>query len=347
MPPAPASSLAPPPPGPESIPATQAVWQSDNLAVLSRLPHASVDLVYLDPPFHSRRRYTLGKGASQRPAFDDRHPSVTAYVSFLRSRLVELRRLLRPTGSLWFHCDRHAAHHVRLLLDEVFGPARFRAEIIWRRINAKGHAFRGFPHNHDTLLWYTAGPRFTWHRPYRPLDSAYVERFYRFTEPGTGRRYRLGDLTNPNPDRPRLTYAWNGHVRVWRWTRQRMQDAHDRGLLHYTRTGLACQKRYLDEMKGRPVDSLWDDIAPVSAASAERTGYPTQKPVALLERIIAASSNPADLVLDPFCGSGTALLAAHRLARRALGIDACPEACALAVQRLAAAGADCRLCRPE
>lgn len=303
----------------------------DNLAVLPTLPSRSIDLVCIDPPFHSRRRYD--------DFFDDRHASPADYVAFLRPRLQELARVLKRTGTLYCHCDRHASHHVRLLLDEVFGASHFRGEIIWRRTNAKGLAFRGYPHNHDIIYCYTASSRFTWHRPYRAHDPDYVRRFYRFVEPGTGRRYRLSDLTNPNNDRPNLTYEWNGHVRVWRWTRQRMEEAERRGLLHYTSTGLACQKRYLDEMKGCPVDSIWDDIPPLQAQSAERVGFPTQKPVALLERMIAASSNPGDGVLDAFCGSGTALVAAHRLGRRWVGIDRSEAAVTLAAQRLESAGA--------
>jgi site-specific DNA-methyltransferase (adenine-specific) len=251
---------------------------------------------------------------------------------------------LRNTGSLYFHCDRHASHHVRLMLDGLFGAERCRGEIVWRRTNAKGLAFRGFAHNHDTIFYYTAGPAFTWHRLFRPHDPDYVRRFYRHVEKGTGRHYRLSDLTNPNRDRPNLTYEWNGHLRVWRWTRSRMEQAQAQGLLHYTSTGLACQKRYLDEMRGRPIDSLWDDIPPVQAQAGERLGFPTQKPLALLERILRASSNPGDVVLDAFCGSGTTLVAAQKLRRRWLGMDLSPRACHLASRRLTA---ECHLVEGE
>jgi site-specific DNA-methyltransferase (adenine-specific) len=301
---------------------TEVLLCGDNLGLLRLLPDRCVDLVAIDPPFNSNRDYAH---------YDDRHGSADAYAAFLGPRLRELARVLKATGSLYCHCDHHAGHHVRLMLDELL---RFRSEIIWRRTNAKGLAFRGYPNNHDTIFYYTASDRFTFHRPYRALDEGYVRRFYRHVEAETGRRYRLSDLTNPNPDRPNLTYEWNGHVRVWRWTRERMEEAHRRGLIHYTRTGLACQKRYLDEMKGRPVDTVWDDIAPVAAQAAERLGYPTQKPLALLERIVAASSNPGDVVLDAFCGSGTALVAARKLGRRWIGMDVSPAAVALAARRL-------------
>ena len=244
-----------------------------------------------------------------------------AYLTMMAQRMVELHRVLKPAGSIYLHCDPTASHYLKLLLDAVFGAANFRNEIVWRRTNAKGLAFKGYPRNNDILLYYSKDTAFSWNRPFRPYDKEYVERFYRYKEEGTGRRYRLGDLTNPNRNRPNLTYEWNGHLRVWRWTKERMQEAHDNGLIEYSSTGLARQKRYLDEMNGNPVDTIWEDIKPIQAHAKERLGYPTQKPEALLERIISASSNEGDVVMDPFCGCGTAVAAAERLNRRWVGID--------------------------
>jgi site-specific DNA-methyltransferase (adenine-specific) len=220
------------------------------------------------------------------------------------------------------------------MLDQIFGENSFRSEVIWRRTNAKGLAFKGFPNNHDTIFYYVGSDEFTWNRQFKEYDPDYIKQFYRFTEEGTGRVYRLSDLTNPNPDRPNLTYEWNGHKRVWRWTKERMQEAHDKGIIHYSSTGLACQKRYLDEMQGQPIDTIWEDVLPVQAQSDERLGYPTQKPLALLERIINASSNPNDIVLDAFCGCGTALVAAENLGRQWIGIDVSPTACRVMAKRL-------------
>ena len=262
------------------------------------------------------------------------HNDVTAYLTMMAPRLVELRRVLKPTGSIYLHCDPTASHYLKALMDSVFGAVNFKNEIVWRRTNAKGLAFRGYPRNQDVLLYYVRSAAFSWNRPFVAHDPSYVERFYRFVEAETGRRYRLSDLTNPNRDRPNLTYEWKGHTRVWRWTRERMAEADREGIIHYSSTGFPSQKRYLDEMQGQPVDSIWDDIEPVQPHSTERLGYATQKPEALLERIIRASSNPGDVVLDPFCGCGTAVVAAHRLGRRWAGIDVTWLAVALMRNRL-------------
>ena len=244
-----------------------------------------------------------------------------AYICFMAVRLIECHRVLKPTGSIYLHCDSHANSYLRMLLNAIFGLENFHSEIAWRRTNAKGLSFKGFPRNNDTLLYYAKGKAFTWNRAYRPHDTEYVDQFYKYQDPETGRRYRLGDLTNPNLNRPNLTYEWNGHFRVWRWTKERMQEAHDQGMIHYSSTGLANQKRYLDEMQGNPVDTIWDDIKPIQAQSRERTGYATQKPLELYERIIEASSNPGDVVLDIFAGCATTAVAAERLDRQWIACD--------------------------
>ncbi len=347
--------------------ANRTIFIRDNLEVMRGINSASVDLIYLDPPFNSKRMFeapigSQAAGASFKDAWtlddvkeewvtqiEDEHPALAhiitaagkahsegmqAYLTWMIVRLMEMHRLLKPAGSIYLHCDPTAAHYLKALLDSVFGPENFRSEITWRRTNSKGLSFKSYPNNHDTLFYYSKSDRFTWNRSYRPHDREYVEQFYRHVEPETGRRYRLSDLTNPNKDRPNLTYEWNGHMRVWRWTKERMQESHDQGIIHYSSTGLASQKRYLDEMQGNPVDTIWDDIKPVQAQSKERTGYPTQKPLALLERIIKASSNEGDLILDPFCGCATACIAAERLGRQWVGIDISEKAYELVIDRM-------------
>jgi DNA modification methylase len=320
---------------PSAVIDTRVVYCGDNLEQLRKLPDGCVDLIYIDPPFNSNRNYEVFWGETkEKRAFEDRHASTQAYIEFMRPRCVELCRVLKKTGSFYHHCDWHASHYVKVMLDQIFGENEFRSEIIWRRTNAKGLAFRGFPNNHDTILYYVGGDGFTWNRQFKEYDPDYVANFYRFVDQGTGRRYRLSDLTNPNRNRPNLTYEWNGHKRVWRWTKERMEEADKKGIIQYSSTGLASQKRFLDEMQGQPIDTVWEDILPVQAQAEERLGYPTQKPLALLERIVKASSNENDIVLDAFCGCGTALVAAQKLKRQWIGIDVSPTACRVMAKRL-------------
>lgn len=314
---------------------TRVIYCGDCLDQLKKLPDACVDLIYIDPPFNSNRNYEVFWGESkEKRSFEDRHESTEAYIEFMRPRCVELARVLKKTGSFYYHCDWHASHYVKVMLDQILGEQNFQSEIIWKRTNAKGLAFKGFPKNHDSIFYYGGGEDLRWNRPFKEYDPDYIEKFYRFVEEGTGRRFRLSDLTNPNPDRPNLTYEWKGHKRVWRWTKERMAEADKNGLIHYSSTGLAAQKRYLDEMHGQPVDTVWDDIRPVQAQADERLGYPTQKPLALLDRIVRASSNENDIVLDAYCGCGTALVAAQMLKRQWIGIDISPTACRVMAKRL-------------
>ncbi len=258
-----------------------------------------------------------------------------AYLAMMAVRLMELHRVLKPTGTLYLHCDPTASHYLKVVLDTIFGPKNFRNEIIWQRTNAKSNAFTRFATNHDIILRYTKTEKATWHPQYTTHDLEYIQEFYRYVEPETGRRYTLGDLTNPNRDRPNLTYEFLGVTRVWRWTRDRMQEAYEKGLIVQSHPGAVPRlKRYLDEQEGIPVGDVWADIPPVQSQSKELLGYPTQKPLALLERIISASSNPGDIVLDPFCGCGTTIAAAQKLGRKWIGIDITHLSIALQKYRL-------------
>jgi len=315
---------------------TRVIYCGDNLEQLKKLPPESVDLIYIDPPFNSNRNYEVFWGeAKEKRAFDDRHASTQAYIDFMRPRCIQLHRVLKKTGAFYYHCDWHASHYIRALLDQIFGEESFRTEIIWRRTNAKGLAFRSFPNDHDTIYFYTKGDEYAFNRQYAPHNPEYLEKFYKYVDEKTGRRYTLGDLVNPNQDRPNLTYEFLGVKRVWRWTRDRMQAAYEKGLVVQTKPGAVPRlKRYLDEQEGVPIDSIWSDIPPIPSQSDERLGYPTQKPLQLLERIINASSNKNDIVLDAFCGCGTALVAAENLGRQWIGIDISPTACRVMAKRL-------------
>jgi site-specific DNA-methyltransferase (adenine-specific) len=257
-----------------------------------------------------------------------------AYLAMMAVRLIELHRVLKPTGSLYLHCDPTASHYLKILLDAVFGPGGFVNEIIWERTNAKSHAFNRFSSGHDVVLKYAKNDNETWNPQFLPHSQTYIKSHYSNIEEETGRRYTLGDSLNPNPDRPNLTYEWNGLVRVWRWTREKMQKYHDDGRLIYTKNGMPRFKRYLDEMPGTPLTDVWTDIFPINSQAQERLGYPTQKPLALLERILAASSNEGDVVLDPFCGCGTTVHAAQKMGRRWIGIDITHLAIGLVRRRL-------------
>jgi len=256
------------------------------------------------------------------------HNDVTAYLTMMAPRLVEMRRVLKPTGSIYLHCDPTASRYLGVLMDAVFGTTNFVNQIVWKRQTAHSDAAQGAKHFgrlHDLLLFYSKSPQRTWAQVYVPYDDDYVERSYSNVEPDTGRRFTLSDITAPgagDPAKRNPYYEFLGVERYWRFSESRMKVLYEQGRIVQVRPGtVPRQKRYLDEMPGMPVGSVWDDIPPVQAQAAERLGYPTQKPEALLSRIITASSNPGDLVLDPFCGCGTAVVAAHRLGRQWIGID--------------------------
>ena len=258
-----------------------------------------------------------------------------AYLAMMAVRMLELHRVLKPTGSLYLHCDPTASHYLKVLLDAVFGAKNFRNEIIWLRAQPKGHAFTRFASSHDVILKFSKDVGLaTWNPIYAAYEEDRVHKQYSLRDE-TGRRYQLTSLLNPNLNRPNLTYEFLGVTKVWRWTRERMQRAYDEGLIVQTKAGNVPRlKRYLDEQEGIPVGDTWTDIRPLQGASQERLGYPTQKPVALLERILAASSNPGDTVLDPFCGCGTTVHAAQKLGRRWIGIDVTHLAITLIEKRL-------------
>jgi DNA modification methylase len=332
-------------------------------------PDASVDLVYLDPPFNSNADYNVlfreasGEASqAQFHAFTDtwnwadaaqtyaefvddcanaavvemmdalhdflRNSPMMAYLAMMAPRLVELHRVLKPNGSLYLHCDPTASHYLRMLLDGIFGAQNFRTEIIWKRSSAHSDAGQGRVQHgriHDTIFFYTKTDAWRWNHVFTEYDEEYVEGFYKFVDPDTARRYRLGDITapgGPSPKKKNPYYEFLGVKRYWRYSKARMQELYEQGRIIQSKPGgVPAYKRYLDEMKGIPLQDLWTDIKPIGAQAAERLGYPTQKPQALLERIIETSSNKGDIVLDPFCGCGTTIHAAQKLGRQWIGID--------------------------
>lgn len=369
----------------------------DNLEVLrEKIPNEIADLIYLDPPFNSARNYNLlfkqHKGAeshAQIVAFEDTwtwnpleykkfledernqplwklvsslydilgDSEMMAYVVMMAPRLLELHRKLKPTGSLYLHCDPTASHYLKLILDTIFGPENFKNEVIWKRTTAHGDGKQGSTHFgriHDVILVYTKSEDATWNSLYTPYEKTYVDTYYKYVDED-GRRYWRDNLTaakaggdtryeirakrmigsnnwipdtenehlNPRPDHEYLG-ALPPKGRYWAYSKERMQKMMLENRIVFSSTGTPMYKRFLDEMKGRAVQDIWDDIrglGGLGSNASERRGYPTQKPLALLERIIAASSNEGDVVLDPFAGCGTSIVAAERMNRKWIGID--------------------------
>ncbi|QQO39663.1 DNA methyltransferase [Streptomyces phage Werner] len=251
---------------------------------------------------------------------------VLAYLVMMAARLIELRRVLKPTGSLYLHCDPTASHYLKIVLDAIFGAENFRNEVVWLRTGAKGSQMNRLPSNHDVILSYGKSAAATWNEVGVPYDldqlDAATSAKYSQRDPD-GRRYQLTSLLHPEQGkRPNLDYEVMGVRRTWRWSRDRMEEAIAQGRVVQTAPGrVPREKRYLDEQKGRVMGDVWTDISPLNSQASERLGYPTQKPLSLLERIISASSNEGDVVLDPFCGCGTTVDAAQKLGRRWIGID--------------------------
>lgn len=317
------------------------LYYGDNKEVLAHLLangyRGKVDIAYIDPPFDSAadyvRKVTLrGKSALAKIEGETyslgeqvQYTDIWAndnYLQFMFERLILLKELLSANGSLYLHCDWNRSHYLRMLLEEVFGQVNLRNEIVWQRTAARSDSTT-YNHIHDTIFFVTKGDDFIWNQPFEAHNDEYLADKYVHADE-TGRRYRLDNMTSPNP-RPNMMYEWMGYPHPpygWRYSRERMQELHQQGLIWYPndKTKRPQFKRYLAE-EGRPLRSIWTDLFPVNSQALEREGYPTQKPAALLERIISASSNPNDLVLDCFIGSGTTAAVAQKLGRRWIGCD--------------------------
>jgi len=347
---------------------TNVLYYGDNLEILRKyITENSIDLVYLDPPFNSKRDYNIlfkenggVESEAQIKAFTDTwhwtqtaentyHDIVTngplkvgqligalhdaigqndvmAYLVMMATRLIELHRVLKPTGSLYLHCDPTASHYLKLVLDQIFGPANFRNEIIWQRTSAGKPIYRNLPKNNDSIMWYTKTDNYNFQPMLQPLSEEDIATFNLDDNDGRG-KYNTQPIINPGY-RPNLRYVykdlkgreWQPPKNGWRFNENRMHELEKDNRLFFTKNTIR-EKYYLSERitKGKQVSNVWTDIPFV--ARQEFLGYETQKPLALLERIIKASSNEGDIVLDPFCGCGTALVAAQKLNRRWIGID--------------------------
>ncbi|MDE0149952.1 MAG: DNA methyltransferase [Rhodospirillaceae bacterium] len=379
--------------------ATGTVWTGDNLPVLRGMNDACVDLIYLDPPFNSNRLYeapigSTAAGAAFKDAWTlsdvdvhehgelaDRNPAaysvieaarqahgkgMQAYLVMMAVRLLEMHRVLKPTGSIYLHCDSTASHYLKLLMDGVFGRSMFLACITWRRTYA--HNDKMFGSLSEQILWYGNGGEQTKNMVdvVVPFTAAELKKKYPHKD-GRGQHMR-DNLMASGTRNGESGQAWKGcdptsYGRHWsvprtgqyakylndvllpgyldiKGPRDRLIALDDAGFIHWTDTGVPLLKRYAMPGQGTIPGDIWTDVPPLSRKTKERTGYPTQKPLALLDRIIRASSNPDDMVLDPFCGCATALVAADRLGRRWAGIDLSPLAVKLVNDRIAADRAD-------
>ena len=335
------------------------LYFGDNLPILREyISDNSIDLIYLDPPFNSKATYNVlfaekngSESSAQITAFEDtwkwgqesrdtyeelvQHASklsdliealmgflgsndMMAYLVMMASRLSELHRVLKPTGSIYLHCDPTASHYLKIIMDSIFGVTNFRNEITWKRTTAHSDSGR-FGANSDTILFYSKSTNYVFNPIYQPYDAEYEARF-RNADPD-GRKWADYDLTAKGLSGGGYEYEYKGVTSLWRCPIETMKRYDQEGRLHFTSRGGIRFKRYLNDLPGLPCQAVWSDINPINSQAKERLGYPTQKPEALLERIINASSNEGDLVLDPFCGCGTTIAVAERLKRRWIGID--------------------------
>ena len=329
------------------------MFHGDNLDFMRAMDSGTVDLIATDPPFNKNKDFhATPDSLAALASFQDRwlwepvhdewlgqikddnlklteavisarkahSESMGAFICFLSVRMMSMHRLLKPTGSLFLHCDPTASHYIKAALDAIFGAENFVNEIIWRRAFAKGNAVSQFGRNSDCILWFSKSKDYVYTPEYREHDAKYLKP-YNKVEEGTGRRYRLAALNAPAGSRGQR-YEFLGVVRNWRWNKARMEESYEKGLVVQTKPGaVPQQKLYLDEQKGPMIDNIWDDIKRIEGNSAEKTGYPTQKPLALYKRIIKAASNPGDVVFDPFAGCATTCVAAELLGRQWVGID--------------------------
>ena len=372
---------------------TRTVWTGDNLDILRGINSESIDLIYLDPPFNSNRNYTAPIGSKAAGvAFKDtwtlddvdeawhgeiadRDPSLysiidaaglahgasmKSYLIMMAVRLLEMRRVLKPTGSIYLHCDLTASHYVKTLMDSVFGAERFLNEVTWKRSSAHSDSKQGMRRCgriRDILLVYTKEEEHRWNTQFTSYSEEYLREKYRHQDPD-GRRFKDTDLSGAKPGGD-TSYEWRVKRRIvpeagawevdpsdewqlakpgweyrsvsppnrryWAYSREHLLQLDREGRLYHSRSGRPRLKQYADEMPGVSLQDLWTDIPPINSQARERIGYPTQKPLALLDRIIRASSDLGDMILDPFCGCATTLVAAETLGRRWAGIATYPR----------------------
>jgi adenine-specific DNA-methyltransferase len=315
------------------------IWGDNKLVMSSLLEKfaGKIDLIYIDPPFATGADFTfstqIGDGdleltkeqsiIEEKAYRDTWGRGLDSYLEMMYERLVLMRELLSEKGSIYVHCDWHVGHYLKVILDDLFGVEQLNNEIVWRRHYSHNDGNR-YGCIHDTVLWYSKSENYIWNRVYLPYDEEYIEKNYSNIDEKTGRRYRSVSMNAAGQGDSKyfgnklLTPPPGTH---WRWSQERINQAMEEGIIFFTSSGVPRYKQFLDDIEGLPVQDTWIDFYGISSQSGERLGFETQKPEALLERIIKASSNKNDLVADIFCGSGTTLSVSEKLGRRWIGCD--------------------------
>ena len=360
--------------GPANWP-NRTLFHGDNLKFLRAMNSESVDLVATDPPFNKGKDFhatpdSLARGAKfqdrwswERDVQQDWVDQITddyprlmeaiecaryahsdgmgAFMCFMAVRLLEMRRVLKPTGSIYLHCDPTASHYLKAVMDAIFGWQGFRNEIVWKRATTvkgnSGQNSRFFGPSTDAILFYAKTRDAVFNQPFAPYSQEYLSKAFRHVEPETGRRYQLVSMTGPGgAAKGNPSYDVMGVTRHWRYSRERMDELIAEGMVVQPRPGaVPRRKHYLDDGAGVAIQSLWDDVPALQSQAKERTGYPTQKPLPLYERMIRTSSNKGDMVCDPFAGCATTCVAAERLGRQWVGIDIWDNARDVVLDRMA------------
>jgi adenine-specific DNA-methyltransferase len=316
------------------------LYYGDNLGILASLLRDSeicgkVRLVYIDPPYATR---SVFQSRRQINAYDDLLAGAD-YLEFLRERLILLRELLASDGSIYVHLDENMAFHAKILMDEIFGRSNFRNWITRKKCNPKNYTRKTYGNVADYILFYTKTDSYVWHRPVETWSAARAAQEYSYVEPQTGRRYKKVPVHAPGTRNGETGRPWRGKLpppgKHWQYPPATLEEMDARGEIYWSPTGNPRRKVYFDQSSGIPVQDIWMEFRDAHNQNIHITGYPTEKNSALLARIIAASSQPGDLVLDCFSGSGTTLETAHRLGRRWIGVDNSPEAIRTTLTRFA------------
>ena len=316
------------------------LYAGDNIGVLLTLlddptVRGKVRLVYIDPPFATGGVFESRNGEH---AYADLAYGAH-YLEFLRQRLIVLRELMDPKGSIYLHIDETMAFAVKIIMDEIFGPTNYRNWITRKKSNRKNFTRKQYGNISDFILFYTRTDNYIWNRPFESWTDEWAAREYQYIEKGTGRRYKKVPVHAPGVRNGETGQPWRGKLpppgKHWQFPPRVLDELDAKGEIYWSPTGNPRRKIYFDQSQGVPIQDIWLDCRDAHNQMIETTGYPTEKPLNMLRRIILASSDPGDLVIDCFSGSGTTLVAAEELDRRWIGIDSSIEAIATTLKRLA------------